>query len=195
LRWAGTRADIINLSFGLGQNYLDSLTKAIDDLVKNKKLIFAAASNNGGNGSRPWPAKQPGVFCIHATNERGWANHKMNPTAMSSMDNFATLGENIESFWRGQKRCISGTSFATPVAAAIAANVLHFARAHLKKEDAAQLMRYYVMKTLMRNRMTDNGGSDGVYHYVKPWADELWAKGASDEDVVKVLLDVITYGR
>lgn len=165
----------------------------IDDLVKNKKLIFGAASNNGGNGSRTWPANHLGVFCIHATNERGMPSLHMNPIAMSGQDNFATLGENIESFWAGQSRCISGTSFATPVAAAIAANVLHFARTHLDKEEADQFMRYGVMRNLMRNRMTDNGGSDGVYHYIKPWAHGLWSQDATDGEVAEVLKEVLNY--
>ncbi|KAJ3532756.1 hypothetical protein NM208_g8294 [Fusarium decemcellulare] len=191
LQWAGEHADIINLSFGLGQNCPPKLGGVIDHLVRDKKLIFAAASNTGGNGSRPWPAKHKGVFCIHATDERGVANLHMNPTALSSMDNFSALGINVESYWDGKKRCISGTSFATPVAAAIAANVLHFAREHLSKEDANLFMRYGVMRILFRNYMTENGDSNGVYHYMKPWGEKLWKDSAKCEDVVDVLKDIL----
>lgn len=38
----------------------------------------------------------------------------------------ATLGIDIESRWQGEKVWISGTSFATPIAAAMAANILEF---------------------------------------------------------------------
>ncbi|KAF5593782.1 subtilisin [Fusarium subglutinans] len=143
LEWAGEQADIINLSFGLGQQCPSpQLKQVLDKLVLDRKLIFAAASNSGGNRSRPWPANHPGVFCIHVTNERAVPNLNMNPVAKSTMDNFATLGENIQSYWQGEERCISGTSFATPVAAAIAANILEFARRNLRADEANALQAY-----------------------------------------------------
>lgn len=162
----------------------------INRLVREKKLIFAAASNTGGNGSRPWPASHPGVFCIHATDERGVTNPRMNPTALGNVDNFATLGDKIESYWGGKRRCISGTSFATPIAAAIAANVLDFARRHLAPDDANMFARYGVMRILFRNHMTENGDANGVYHYIKPWRKGLWEVGAESVMVVEKLKEI-----
>lgn len=159
----------------------------------DKKLIFAAASNTGANGSRSWPASQRGVFCIHATNERGVANPGLNPVALSHQDNFATLGDTVRSHWDGKSRCISGTSFATPVAAAVAANVLEFARQHLARDHADVFARYGVMRRLFRDHMTDNGGSDGVYHYIKPWRTGLWDEGADVEAIAKKLTDISIY--
>ncbi|KAF5549964.1 subtilisin [Fusarium napiforme] len=195
LEWAGEQADIINLSFGLGQLCPSiRLKEVIDNLVRRRKLVFAAASNSGGNGSRPWPGNHPGVFCIHATNQRGTTNPDMNPTAMYTKDNFATLGEDIESYWMGKERCISGTSFATPIAAALAANILEFARRNLGFEEGNALQAYGPMRRLFRNKMTDNGEANGVYHYIKPWGDRLWGEQASNEDVARNLRDFLILG-
>lgn len=166
------------------------LESEVNRLIRQRKLIFAAASNTGGNGSRSWPASHRGVFCIHATDERGVTNLRMNPTARSGEDNFATLGDKIESYWDGKRRCISGTSFATPVAAAIAANVLDFARHHLASEDADIFTRYGVMRALFRNHMTENGNSNGVYHYIKPWRKGLWEEGAEVVVVAEKLKEI-----
>ncbi|CCT63237.1 related to thermostable alkaline protease precursor [Fusarium fujikuroi IMI 58289] len=194
LEWAGEHADIINLSLGLGQLCPSPrLKKVLDSLVLNRKLIFAAASNSGGNRSRPWPANHPGVFCIHATNQRGNTNRDMNPTAQHEKDNFATLGENIESYWMGEKRCISGTSFATPIAAALAANILEFARRNLSADEAHNLQAYGPMRKLFRQKMTDNGKSKGQYHYIKPWSNQLWGEEGNDDDVARVFREFLVH--
>ncbi|RKK27086.1 hypothetical protein BFJ66_g15799 [Fusarium oxysporum f. sp. cepae] len=194
LEWAGEQADIINLSFGLGQLCPSPrLKEVLDKLVLNRKLIFAAASNSGGNRSRPWPANHSGVFCIHATNERAVPNLNMNPIAKSSTDNFATLGENIQSYWMGEKRCISGTSFATPIAAAMAANILEFARRNLSEDEAYALQAYGPMRRLFRNKMTDNGETNGAYHCIKPWSDQLGGGQANNEDVARVFREFLVH--
>lgn len=166
------------------------LRSEIDRLVAQKKLIFAAASNSGGNGSRPFPASHRGVFCIHATDDRGVANQRMNPIPLGDEENIATMGDKIESYWAGKRCCISGTSFATPIAAAIAANVLDFTRRHLARDDADMFARYGIMRTLFRNYMTDNGKVDGVYHYIKPWRRGLWERDAEAASIVEKLKEI-----
>ncbi|SCO30847.1 related to thermostable alkaline protease precursor [Fusarium fujikuroi] len=194
LEWAGEHADIINLSFGLGQRCPSPrLKEVLSKLVLDRKLIFAAASNSGGNRSRPWPANHPGVFCIHATDERAVTNLKMNPTPLYGDDNFATLGENIESYWNGEMRCISGTSFATPIAAAMTANILEFARRNLSADEAHNLQAYGPMRTLFRHKMTDNGKAKGSYHYIKPWSNQLWGENGSNEDVAGVFREFLVH--
>jgi subtilisin family serine protease len=100
----------------------------IERLHDKGKLIFAAASNSGGNGRRAYPAKETGVFAIHATEEDGTSPKDLNAPRDSSADNFATLGCDISSYWKGEDVFITGTSFAAPVAASIAANGLAFVR-------------------------------------------------------------------
>ncbi|KAJ0137111.1 Vacuolar calcium ion transporter [Fusarium oxysporum f. sp. albedinis] len=137
---AGEHTNIINLSFSLRQLYPSPrLNKVLNRLILNCKLIFTATSNSGGNKSRPWLASHPGVFCIHTTNQRGNTNRDINPTAQYSKDNFATLSKNIKSYWNGEKRYISGTSFATLIAAAMAANILEFAQRNLSADKAHNL--------------------------------------------------------
>ncbi|KAK4209363.1 intracellular serine protease [Rhypophila decipiens] len=195
LKWAGEHADIINLSFGLrlgeASQYKD-LQDEITRLVKARKLIFAAASNTGGNGTRPWPANQLGLFCIHAANEPGKPNRvDMNPDPEEWLDNFSTLGQEINSYWKGEYRSISGTSFATPVAAAIAANVLEFARHKLSADVVTHFSSYGGMRTLFRSHMVNNS-MNGVYHYLRPWKEGLW--DGRTEDEVAARLELIAAG-
>ncbi|KAL7943958.1 peptidase S8/S53 domain-containing protein [Trichoderma barbatum] len=189
LEWAGKNADIINLSFSLGSTAEPGVERVIKNLISNNKLIFAAASNTGGYGSRLWPAKQPGVFAIHAANEFGTVDPDMNPQPLTNTDNFSTLGCKVNSYWGGHHRSISGTSFATPVAAATAANILEYARRTQPENVVKGLTRYSAMRTLFRNYMTLNK-VEGAYHSFHPWAEGLWDGKTKREDIARVLWNV-----
>jgi hypothetical protein len=165
----------------------------IKTLVGNGKLVFAAASNAGGYGQRPWPAKDPGVFCIHACNEYNHVNEDMNIKPLVGPDNFVVYGCDMESYWKENYRSISGTSFATPVAAAIAANVVCFARRWLPQEVAESFLRYTTMRILFRRHMT-NDDRDGVYHNLMPWNKGLWDGQSSIEELKVKLEDIWRYG-
>ncbi|KAF5021964.1 hypothetical protein F66182_6004 [Fusarium sp. NRRL 66182] len=180
LRWAGERADMINLSFSLGHCPDPDIKRDIERLVTARKLIFAAASNTGGYGRRLWPASELGVFGIHATDEFNTPIDRINPPAQSCKDNFAIYGCDVESFWRGNYTLISGTSFACPVAAAVAANILEFARHQLPEEVAENLERYSVMNRLLC-RLTENYES-GQYHCFRPWAEGFWDEEGHVDD-------------
>lgn len=186
LKWAGERADIINLSFSLGSMALPEVELAIKNLISRQKLIFAAASNEGSLGSRMWPAKRHGVFAIHATNDLGEPDTKLNPGIESHGDNFAVFGSHVQSYWDGKHRSISGTSFASPVAAAIAANVLEIARRTLPESSARGLTRYSAMRHLFRDQMSGNS-VDGVYHVVTPWQIGLWHKDTSEKEIADMI--------
>ncbi|KAK4224121.1 hypothetical protein QBC38DRAFT_26708 [Podospora fimiseda] len=123
--------DIISMSFGFGEKF-DSIEKAIHRAVNKQKIVFAAASNEGGNRTRTFPATHPRVICIHSAD--GYGNpSKFNPTAIQYRHNFCALGEHIEAAcpranednFGGVTR-ESGTSFATPVAVAIATFLIGF---------------------------------------------------------------------
>lgn len=175
MKWAGEHADIINISLGLDGAAKGKMQRVIDDIVTKKgKLIFAAASNSGGNGVRAYPATGRGVFAIHATKGNGsHPEEDMNPPAQGSgMDNFATLGCGIPSRWKGDDVLISGTSFATPIAAAIAANALEFARlapAHLQSSPG-----YFSSYRGMRHLLHMMSSKVGNYDYIRPWADGMF---------------------
>lgn len=107
---------------------------AISNALHNQTLMFAAASNDGANLGRAFPAKYPSVFCIHSTDGNGNPS-SFNPTADEKDVNFSLLGEHAISHWppgkNGQNdmvKIMSGTSVATPIAAGLAASILTFVR-------------------------------------------------------------------
>ncbi|RFN43276.1 intracellular serine protease [Fusarium flagelliforme] len=126
-------ADIISMSFGIREQH-EGMNRAISDALNKRTLLFAAASNDGANLSRAFPAKCRGVFCIHSTDGNGNPS-SFNPTASETDVNFSLLGESVSSHWpaglNGHDQSVnvmSGTSVATPIAAGLAASVLSFAR-------------------------------------------------------------------
>ena len=162
----------------------------INHLVDGGKLIFAAASNTGNNGNRSWPASHRGVFCIHATDEGGDKVSRLNPPPSPVLDNFATLGHDIESFWDAKHRSVSGTSFASPIATAIAANVLEFVGREIGDETAEFFKRYGTMRELFRKRMASS--IDG-YDYLRPWNKGLW-DGRCKTDICQDLKSISMRG-
>ncbi|KAL7948569.1 hypothetical protein V8C42DRAFT_314863 [Trichoderma barbatum] len=184
-------ADIIVMSFGLGCTPIPELQSSIEGLVKSNKLIFAAASNSGGNEPRAFPAKQKGVFCIHVSDGKG-NKVGINPPPIVGIDNFSTLGNAIDSKWDGKDVYISGSSFAAPIAAGIAANALEFIRRNLTDltDHPDFFYRYQGMSALFRC-LSD--GMDG-YDYVKPWKRFLWDDDRFDKEICSALRDLAAFG-
>lgn len=155
----------------------DEVEKAIEKAYAKDVLIFAAASNGGGNNGRAYPAREKLVFCIHSTDARG-NRSKFSPTAEDRKQNFATIGEAVESLWRTSSgesdekavRVKSGTSFATPIAASIAAFLLLYARVNLMIEPsiAKRLKKNQHMERLLvtlSEKSVTSPGRDG-YQYI-----------------------------
>lgn len=121
------------MSFGI-REYYERIKIAISTAYNNDVLMFAAASNDGANLGRAFPAKYPGVFCMHATDGNGNPS-AFNPTADEKDVNFSLLGEHVRSHWPAGKKghndvvnIMSGTSVATPIAAGLAASIVSFVR-------------------------------------------------------------------
>jgi hypothetical protein len=152
------------MSFGMRKE-VKEVTRAIDLALKHGKLVFAAAANEGGLQPRAHPASLPGVICIHATDGYG-TPATFNPNAEVG-DNFSTAGVGIESEWAAKTVFKSGTSFATPVAAGIAASILDFARTHLTREldNPKFLYSYRGMRHLLRSMAPMRY----QYHFISPW--------------------------
>ncbi|KAJ3489095.1 hypothetical protein NLG97_g6066 [Lecanicillium saksenae] len=184
-------ADIIVMSFGLGEDAHPRMAKIIEELVANGKLVFAAASNGGGNEPRAFPAKADGVFCIHVSDGKG-NKTGINPPAWPGDINFSTLGNIIPSKWQGTEVYVSGSSFAAPFAASIAANALEFIRHTLTNpnDDPGYFYRYQGMYDLFRclsDRIDD-------YDYVKPWKRHLWDEGTHWEGTREALRAIACFG-
>ena len=127
--WA---VDIITMSFGFSRiQDAQRLTirEALFYASSKNVLLFAAASNAGKNAGRTFPARDPHVICIHSTNGKGNPSG-FNPPFYAEDRNFCILGERVSQPYRGQTGStrMSGTSVATPIAAGVAAMILHFAR-------------------------------------------------------------------
>jgi hypothetical protein len=95
----------------------------------------------------------------------------------------------IKSRWKVTGKCknvyLSGTSFATPIAAAIAANVLEWARWNLELTPDQKKLLYSPgkMKLIFEKMQQDRTG----LHFVQPWT--LWKQGR--DQVIEELKNII----
>lgn len=107
------------------QNIINEIEDAMEDAEANHCVMFAAASNQGISGGRAFPARYPSVICVHASDGLG-VDGGLNPDP-ESID-FMTLGMGMELMEKSGRAFKivhkSGTSFATPMAAGVAATVL-----------------------------------------------------------------------
>lgn len=186
------------MSFGI-REYHKPMVKVITDALKNQTLLFAAASNDGANLGRAFPAKYPSVFCIHSTDGNGNPS-SFNPTASETDVNYSLLGEHVSSHWPAGKNghnqdvnVMSGTSVATPIAAGLAATVLSFVRQqdqHVDAEKSGLLAPWLkdvhsmdmVFKSMVRQRR-------GVgYDYITP--HELFDRGSTRDHVYEKIKNI-----
>jgi hypothetical protein len=203
---------IITISLGLPHFHRD-VADAIDRATAKGILVFAAAGNSGKNQFMSFPASYSNVIPIYSCDGHGNApDPDTNPAPSAPGERFCILGEGVESRWLGTPKepnvisAQSGTSRATPIAAATAALVLEFAlqASRLHDRDARQpeypemesrlwyLRRPDGMRRVFRDLLsTEMSGGQG-YRYVKPW--ELldankgsWMKDDAHKAVAHVL--------
>jgi hypothetical protein len=138
------------------------------------RIIFAAASNSGKNQPRAFPATCRKVICVHASDGKG-EDGGINPEPEPD-ENFMTLGIAVELLEKGKSVYKSGTSFATPIAAGIAANVLAIAarRTELSNRVKQELKKCDGMRTMFR--LMSPHKSIPKYRFVAPWLhwSESW---------------------
>lgn len=137
------------------------------DNKQTEKIVFAAAANGGAGKARAYPADKPGVICVNASDGNGGSIRHLSPAAIAGEDNFVTLGVHVESRWKREDVFKSGTSFATPIAAALAANVLEFARFELEMKHADKCWLYSSkgMRAVLRRFSVEVEG----YRFLCPW--------------------------
>lgn len=116
------KADIITMSLGFPEP-AECIIQAISTAQKSNVLMFAAASNGGATTHVAYPASAEDVFCITSSNGAGKYSD-FNPRGSNIKNGYSTLGEAV--VLAGFDDPYSGTSYATPIAAAFAALLLDF---------------------------------------------------------------------
>lgn len=177
-------ADIISMSFGF-DGETNCIDQAVERALKADKLVFAAACNGGGNKKRSRPARTTNVLCIHASDGNG-NKGEMSPNPMKNRDNFTFLGVGLKSQWKRKEVFKSGTSFATPIASAIAAGILEFANynCELSDDDRRKLYRSDGMGEILKAMAQDRDG----YDYVQP--GYVW-NGRENKEIAKIIKDIL----
>lgn len=195
IRWAiSQKVDIITMSLGFNHPQWQ-IREAITEAYGKNILVFASASNSGANPIDPiaFPARMPTVICISATDSLG---NKLTttPPFQSMKENFSVIGAGINSAWLQETmERKSGTSFATPIAAGLAALVLEYANQRNEETPGAFQERH--LKTLhtrdgMAPILTKMGSPEASgFRFLRPWV--LWGDRSRRKSHSRVVGDII----
>jgi hypothetical protein len=180
------------MSFGFDADpaWKDDMDRAIRSAYLSNKLLFAAASNYGANKRRTYPANATTVFCIHATDGNG-NKSGMDPVPLQNNNNFTTLGVAVPcGYTDGKENFLSGSSYSTPIAVGIAANLLDNAEALQSNGllDVDQCQRLYGYDSMKRVFELMACQTDG-YDYLAPW--NLWHEAANSDTVLAKIKEII----
>lgn len=175
IEWAaGNDIDIISMSFGTHEhiNAIETAIKYASGKSARPKLFFALASNYGLNEPRTFPATDSRVICVHALDGKGSLD-STNPPRLTAEANYGTLGLGVHLHWRGEDKYRTGTSYATPILAAIIANLLDWLGYHAQDEQSDLTIHQYehIRKLDQIRKVLEEHMSvqEGNIHYVAPW--------------------------
>lgn len=176
----GLGVDIVSISLGWDEDSDPELRDVLDYAKRKNVLVFAASSNEGIEtpGGMAYPARADEVIAIDAANYYGEPS-KFNPPEGDG-ERFTALGEAVESAYpthlavegevKGFKKK-SGTSCATPIAAAIAALILEFARQPPLCFDPAvegHLKKLAGMREVFRKLLSQKKAQASHFYHLKP---------------------------
>jgi hypothetical protein len=167
----------MSLGFSRLTQALEPVRRALIDVYAADVLIFAAAHNEGGNQQIAFPASLDDVICVSSTNGLG-IKSSFSPLDLPPGKRLCALGEGIlcsvpkalsPPEISGQARK-SGTSYATPIAAGIAARILEYMWPGDGEDDDYYFQKLRtkrgMLAVLQLMSMSGNGGS---YSYIVPW--------------------------
>ena len=172
--------DIISISLGFDRG-IYGIRQLLKEADQNDILVFAAVSNNGAAALRQisWPASMTKVFGINSANFDGESS-SFNPSENDNdtFSRYKFLGEGVRSAWplhlgEGEAKCLTGTSIATPIAAATAALFIEFMRQNADNNDEiavdARIMETPDGMREMFYLIGDSKRKGDYLKYVKPW--------------------------
>ncbi|KAK3314098.1 peptidase S8/S53 domain-containing protein [Apodospora peruviana] len=195
IRWAiSQQANIISLSLGF-QVEIPEIKEALaeatrpQDPNRSPVIVFAAAANWANKTQVAFPASEPDVICISALDGYGIAVGN-NPEPLPTK-RIATLGAAIASAWDGRPVWLHGTSFAAPIAAGIAANVLEFAKQKMDASDWEwrNLSSFRGMQDVLKLMCVRSG----QFSFLAPW--RIADKGLHTAgDIAQAIREVLSLG-
>lgn len=188
------------MSFGYEQKDLvnyNTLLASLQDAAQRGVLLFAAASNSGARLPRAFPAREYNhVIACHATNFNG-KRCDFSPEPFKSTKNFSTIGEAVKVAWLrsndpGAFEYRSGTSYATPIMAGIAAFLLTYGRLRFPAE--AECMKSLRIMELLLGRVAQRGPElalPGGYYWIQlsRQMDNLFGSEESyiDKEIIRII--------
>lgn len=164
--------EIIVITSGFQVEY-EAIRQEIEAAKYSRILIFAAASNYGNITRITFPGRlyrSGTLFCMFSTNSEARCFPHFNPTAdpKAMTASFAVLGQDI--MMPGTENALSGTSYSTAIGAALAGQILDFARhpdCRAQIRHGHHLSRVEGMAAVF-SRMSRQGLDNG-YSCVVPW--------------------------
>lgn len=171
--------DIISMSLGFDRGDY-RINEALKKADREDILVFAAVSNDGAAALRliAWPASMTKVFGINSAKFDG-VTSSFNPPENDNdaFSRYKFLGEGVRSAWPlhlgdGEEKTLTGTSMATPIAAATTALFIEFIRQNADDEEAGLDAEIMETPDGMREifHLIGIAKSKGEYlKYVTPW--------------------------
>ncbi|KAH0437104.1 ankyrin repeat domain-containing protein 28 [Colletotrichum camelliae] len=184
--------DIIVLPFGFTSVNRKMMEPLAETRKMNKpRIVIAAATANGFNSVRGYPATSPHVIAIHAVDGQG-RHCGLAPAPKAGDYNLSVVGAGLKAP-RG-KNLVNGNTYAAGVAAGIAASFLEFVRTsliqdkpslNLSPEDHRWLCSTDGMREMLHLMSTPIDG----YSFLTPWS--LFGKHSGSRQIFKIIKMIV----